>query len=104
MMLEVMGILFSAAFGFAAGGFLLLLFLKHLDEYEPEHFTHKKTKLEQPSKNEPAEESLLHKLPDKEASATDFNCAADGLDAGTYIAGHQQNKDDAYNTLKQRKR
>lgn len=102
-MLEAIGILFSAALGFAVGAFLLLLFLKHLDEYEPGHSIHKKKKVARAPKDVPTEGCLRHKLPDKEVSATDFNCAADGLEASIYIAGHQQNKDDAYNTLKYRK-
>ena len=102
-MLEAMGILFSAIFGFAMGAFLLLLFLKHLDNYEPERFIRKQRKQMRTAKNKSPQDGLLQKLPDKEVSATDFNCAADGMEAGEYIAGHQQKKDDAYNTLKYRK-
>ena len=102
-MLESMGIFFSAVCGFAAGAFLLVLFLKQLNEYDLKPTAHKKRNAIHTPNKEAEQENLLHKLPDKELSATDFNCAADGLEAGDYIAGHQKNKDNAYNTLKYRK-
>ncbi|MDR0286713.1 MAG: hypothetical protein LBI03_03260 [Clostridiales bacterium] len=55
------------------------------------------------AETDPPEVSLTRKMPGKDFSLTDFNCAADGVDAEIHIASRQQHQDDSYNTLKQKK-
>jgi len=45
---------------------------------------------------------LTRKIPPKDFSSTEFNCAADGMDPDAQIAARQQQQDDAYNTLRRR--
>jgi len=59
----------------------------------------------QPKTEEPevSEGLLTKKMPPKDFSVTDFNCAADGYDSDDHIAGRQRQQDNAYNSLKSRK-
>ena len=50
------------------------------------------------------EGSLTRKIPSKDFSVTDFNCAADEVEADEHIAARQQTQDNAYNALKRRKK
>lgn len=53
---------------------------------------------------EVSQSPLTRKIPAKDFSVTDFNCAADGVEADEHINARQQTQDNAYNALKRRKK
>jgi len=81
-------------------------------EKVPERKKREKEKVEEnePPENEVIDEQdtseapLTRKIPPKDFSVADFNCMADGVDAVSHVASQQQNQDNAYNTLKRRKK
>ena len=87
------------------GGALLVFFgLDKENEPEKRHpFPPQEPDISSDNEVELPEIPLTRKIPPKDFSAAEFNCSADGLDADAYIATHQQQQDDAYNTLKRRK-
>jgi len=90
------------------GGMLLLaggtsLIRKHKEKSEKEEQVKKAEKSPETEKPEILERLLTPKLPFKEFSVTDFNCAADGHESDEHIVGRQRRQDNAYNNLKSRK-
>jgi len=87
------------------GGTLFLLAVKTKDRTPKEKQDNDEPlpALEFPDEPETSEGPLTRKMPAKDFSMTDFNCAADGVEAETHITTHQQRQDNAYNALKKRK-
>jgi len=91
------------------GGMLLILSVSGRKR-KPKAVTPKKQKpmplieREVPKENELPDIPLTRKMPPKEFSIADFNCAADGLETEEHISSQQQRQDNAYNALKRRKR
>ena len=56
----------------------------------------------EPDESDKIEAPLTRKIPPKDFSMTDFNCAEDGIEADSHIASQQQRQDNAYNALKRR--
>jgi hypothetical protein len=58
----------------------------------------------EPEHKELPEVPLTRKIPSKDFSIADFNCAADGVNEEEHIASRQQRQDSAYNALKRKKK
>ena len=92
---------------FTGMGVMLLFFAVSGKKRKPKEKAPKEEKTP-PETIEPADEGLpeiplTRKMPPKDFSVADFNCAADGVDEEEHIASQQQRQDGAYNTLKRRK-
>ena len=82
----------------------LLFFSIDFKERKPKSSKPTDEKTDDPEEPELPEAPLTRKIPPKDFSVTDFNCAADGVDSDGHISTHQQRQDNAYNALKRRKK